>query len=301
MTASTSSNRAMPAKPKQCFVVSAFGKTPEDAKRTKQVLRHLVKRVLEPMGYEVRRADEIDDEGLITNQIIERLLDDELVVVDLTGQNPNVFYELAVRHAARKPVVHLITEGEPIPFDVANMRAIPYALDDPDVLEEARLICVARFSRSRRAAAPGPNPVSAARDVWLLRESDQPEVRDIGEILATVNDMKDEVRSLARRMVAERAPDQSLVGPLPSRADLSQAIVGRLAERHMSLSPSDTAVLEHLFVGGPLSAGDLERLAEYSRSTVLRCLRKLSAAGLVESIGIRGLYRADPALFEHVR
>lgn len=70
------------------------------------------------------RADEIDDEGLITNQIIEHLIEDDLVVADLTGLNPNVFYEVAVRHAARKPIVHLITTGQDIPFDVANMRAV---------------------------------------------------------------------------------------------------------------------------------------------------------------------------------
>ena len=48
-----------------------------------------------------------------------------------------MFYELAVRHAARKPIIHLITKGQDIPFDVSNMRAVPYALNDPDVLEEA--------------------------------------------------------------------------------------------------------------------------------------------------------------------
>ncbi len=130
--------RETQAVPRRCFVVSAFGATGEEKVRTKQVLRHLIRKVLEPRGYDVVRADDIDDEGLITNQIIEHLLEDDLVVADLTGKNPNVFYEVAVRHAARKPIVHLITAGEPIPFDVANMRAVQYALDDPDVLEQAQ-------------------------------------------------------------------------------------------------------------------------------------------------------------------
>jgi hypothetical protein len=113
---------------KTCFVVSAFGATSEEQTRTQQVLHHLVRRVLTPLGYAVVRADEIEDEGLITHQVIDHLLEDELVIADLTGRNPNVFYELAVRHAARRPVIHLITKGERnIPFDVANMRAISYA------------------------------------------------------------------------------------------------------------------------------------------------------------------------------
>lgn len=147
------------------------------------------------------RADQIDDEGLITNQIIEHLLEDELVVADLSGLNPNVFYEIAVRHAARKPIVHLIANGEEIPFDIANMRAVPYELGDPDVLEEAQ----AELGRKVRAIEDGDfqaaqNPISAARDVWLLRDSEQPDVRHAGDVLSSLNELRDEVRSLSRRV-----------------------------------------------------------------------------------------------------
>jgi hypothetical protein len=164
------------------------------------VLKHLVQKVLSDR-YTVIRADQIDDEGLITNQIIEHLLEDELVVADLTDLNPNVFYELAVRHAARKPIVHLISKGQDIPFDVSNMRAVPYALDDPDLLEEAQTELgrkVKAIEDSGFTAAP--NPVSAARDVWLLRASEQPEVRQAADLLAGLNQLQDEVRALARRM-----------------------------------------------------------------------------------------------------
>ena len=108
---------------KRCFVVSAFGSTPEEQRRTKQVLRHLVRKVLEPRGYVAVRADEIDDEGLITNQTSNTCSKTSSSSPTRAG-NPNVFYELAVRHVACKPVVHLITAGEQIPFDVANMRAV---------------------------------------------------------------------------------------------------------------------------------------------------------------------------------
>ncbi|HYP55745.1 MAG TPA: hypothetical protein VEQ41_05510 [Solirubrobacterales bacterium] len=189
---------------KRCFVVSAFGSTAEEQRRYKQVLRHLVQKVL-GSSFAVVRADEIDDEGLITNQIIEHLLDDDLVVADLTDLNPNVFYEVAVRHAARKPIVHLITKGQEIPFDVANMRAVQYALDDPDALEEAQEELrrkVQTIEENDWLAAQ--NPISAAMDVWLLRESEQPEVRKTGDLLGAVGELRDEVRSLARRI---RQPD----------------------------------------------------------------------------------------------
>jgi hypothetical protein len=185
---------------RRCFVVSAFGSNQEEQRRHKQVLRHLVQKVLGDR-FRVIRADEIDDEGLITNQIIEHLIDDDLVVADLTALNPNVFYEVAVRHAARKPIVHLITKGQEIPFDIANMRAVPYALDDPDALEAAQ----ADLDRKVKAIEENdwkaaPNPISAARDIWILQESEQPEIREAGEMLAAMGELRDEVRALARRV-----------------------------------------------------------------------------------------------------
>jgi hypothetical protein len=186
----------------RCFVVSPFGATADQQRRSKQVLRHLVQKAIGDR-YRVVRADEIDDEGLITNQIIEHLIEDELVVADLTDLNPNVFYEVAVRHAARKPIVHLITEGQEIPFDVSNMRAISYALDDPDTLQVAREELERKVeaieSNGWQAAA---NPISAARDVWLLQESEQPEVRKAGDLLASIGELRDEVRALSRRVDA---------------------------------------------------------------------------------------------------
>jgi ribosomal protein S25 len=185
---------------RRCFVVSAFGRTPEAQKMHGQVLRHLVKKVLDSR-YTVVRADQIDAEGLITNQIIEHLLEDDLVVADLTGLNPNVFYEVAVRHAARKPIVHLITKGEEIPFDVANVRAVPYALDDPDLLEEACQDLARKVEAIEEAGWQAAlNPISAARDVWLLRNSEQPGVRQTGDLLAALTDLRDEVRTLSRRV-----------------------------------------------------------------------------------------------------
>jgi hypothetical protein len=200
MTDETSIDGELEGPSRRCFVISAFGSNPDEQRRHKQVLRHLVQKVLGDR-FRVIRADEIDDEGLITNQIIEHLIDDDLVVADLTALNPNVFYEVAVRHAARKPIVHLITKGEEIPFDVANMRAVPYALDDPDALEAAQ----AELDRKVKAIEENnwkaaPNPISAARDIWRLQESEQPEEREAGEILAAMGELRDEVRALGRRV-----------------------------------------------------------------------------------------------------
>jgi hypothetical protein len=86
---------------------------------------------MEQFSLTVLRADAIDKPGVITRQVIEYLLRARLVVVDLSFHNPNVFYELAIRHAARLPVVQLIRTADRIPFDVNQIRTV--VIDTTDI------------------------------------------------------------------------------------------------------------------------------------------------------------------------
>jgi hypothetical protein len=61
---------------------------------------------------------------MITAQVIEHLVRARLVVADLSFHNPNVFYELALRHAVRRPVVQIIRVADPIPFDLDQFRTV---------------------------------------------------------------------------------------------------------------------------------------------------------------------------------
>ena len=76
---------------------------------------------------DVTRADEVSAPGTINNEIVTRLMHSDLVLADITFPNPNVFYELGLRHAARAGTL-LIKErdGKYAPFDVHPLRHIPY-------------------------------------------------------------------------------------------------------------------------------------------------------------------------------
>lgn len=65
--------------------------------------------------------------GSITSSIVEDLVNADVVIVDITGRNPNVFLELGMRYALRNKVTILIAQaGTPIPFDIAGYRYILY-------------------------------------------------------------------------------------------------------------------------------------------------------------------------------
>lgn len=88
---------------------------------------------------EVIRADEELNPGSISNDIFIKLMHSEYVIADITYPNPNVFYELGIRHAI-KPKTILIREKTDfsIPFDVSHLRYLEYTqeLDGMDKLAE---------------------------------------------------------------------------------------------------------------------------------------------------------------------
>jgi len=119
-----------PEAPKTCFVVAPIGDEGSEVRKHSDKVLKILKHALAPFNYEPVRSDQIAEPGMISHRMIQLLLDAPLVIADLTGANPNVYYELAIRHAVGKPVLQLIAKGEKIPFDVGDMRTIAMDISD---------------------------------------------------------------------------------------------------------------------------------------------------------------------------
>ncbi|HET8916547.1 MAG TPA: TRAFs-binding domain-containing protein [Candidatus Binatia bacterium] len=128
------------------FVAMPFGiKEQIDFNR---VYGELIKPALEDAGFEVFRADEEMRAGDIRTDMFQELLMADLVVADLSIDNPNVWYELGVRHALRaRGVIGIMCRRNYMPFDVYTDRVLTYqikdnppgaAIPDPERLEDGK-------------------------------------------------------------------------------------------------------------------------------------------------------------------
>lgn len=79
----------------------------------------------------IRADDDMFRTGKIVDQIWSGIHAARVLVAELTGRNPNVFYELGLAHALEKPVVLVSSNQDDVPFDVQHIRVIYYDVHDP--------------------------------------------------------------------------------------------------------------------------------------------------------------------------
>jgi hypothetical protein len=240
-----------PHQTKLCFVIGPIGDPEsETRKRSDQVLKHVFAKAVEDLGFTVERADQISQPGMITVQVLRRVLEAPLVIADLSDRNPNVFYELAVRHAAEKPVIHAIDSSQDIPFDVADLRTVKFDYKDLDSVERA-IVEIREQARQIESGHRAETPVKLAAVIQKLGAGGseleaifQVVLREILSALARLRaDLQPLIEAESKRgLVATLAgtpgsifgstvPVRALVSPLvptppasPSLSDLSQQI-----------------------------------------------------------------------------
>lgn len=118
-------------KEKKCFIITPIGdKDSEIFRKINGVISSVIRPLLLDNGFSVvKAAHEISEPGMINLQIVSMIVDSDLVVANITGNNPNVMYELCLRHVVAKPIIHICEEGTKLPFDIYGNRTIFYTND----------------------------------------------------------------------------------------------------------------------------------------------------------------------------
>src|SRR3990172_1753373 len=109
-----------------CFVMTPFGQWYD------LYYKEIFVPAIKEAGFEPVRADELFSSGSVVEQIWEQIDKAKVLLADLTGKNPNVFYELGLAHADRKPVVFTSGMLDDVPFDLRHLRVIIYDVREPN-------------------------------------------------------------------------------------------------------------------------------------------------------------------------
>lgn len=116
--------------PKMGFVIMPFSRTRSEDNWT-EVFSEVFQPALTECGYTCTRA-EVSTGSLITS-IVERLIEADIVIVDATDRNANVFYELGVRHALRRGTIIVSKGTEHVPSDLRGYWFLSYGLRPAEV------------------------------------------------------------------------------------------------------------------------------------------------------------------------
>lgn len=168
-----------------------------------QVYENVILPACKANGLEPVRADQIAVAGEITDQVFRHLLEDEVVIADVSGGNPNVMYELGLRHTTGLLTIQIGEFGQ-LPFDVAAVRSIMFSRSERGLVD-------ARKELEQALAvglAEGPDPVTAAR-VWSSLRGDVTAVAEpaspTNETVADEDDDDDSEGLLERMQAIEEA------------------------------------------------------------------------------------------------
>lgn len=134
---------------KKAFVLMPF-KEPYDS-----YYSAIFRPALETAGYSVTRADDLFTPHPIMLDVQKAIIEADLIMCEMSGRNPNVFYELGLSHAIGKPAILVSRKEEDIPFDLRHVRVIVYDYKLPGW--ETKL---------KESITNAANTVTESSDIW---------------------------------------------------------------------------------------------------------------------------------------
>ena len=191
---------------KTCFIISAIAK--EDSQTRKSAdhkFEYVYSPVLEDLGYKITRSDKISSPGSISREIVQNLIDADLVIADITDENSNVFYELAIRNAIKKPVIIFRKPEQVMPFDIYDKRAISISTTEPKIWEESKQQLRDQVTIAEKYPEQASESILTEFAFDLKNTSPR---TDYDKIYSLLKDIQDEVVQTPMKLHHETQPEQ---------------------------------------------------------------------------------------------
>jgi hypothetical protein len=223
------------------FVIQQIGVTDSpERRRADEIYEGIIVPAVKDLSLEPYRADLDLTPGAITPKMLAELLNARAVIADLTGRNPNVFYELGVTHSFVRPLVSIADTSKSLPFDAKDERVIElgeYPSTGLGLLQGQKAIASLKESL-KIVLADGYESPSPLRDVAASRSVDALAPKE--PLAAEMAQMRETLEEIRRTMRPR------FLVPAPVKIDVT--VLRRvIAENWKSLDPWS---LDKLVEGG---------------------------------------------------
>ncbi len=155
----------LPVIPGTCFVLMPFG---DEFKIVYQKIEEALKGLMT-----CTRADDLVEGKPILERILRGIATAELIVADLTGRNPNVFYELGIAHTRTKNVLLFTQNRSELPFDLNHLFCHQYDLHSTEGLSQLVQTVREMANKIRNKTIPAMLDSPLARTKRIVAYMDQ--------------------------------------------------------------------------------------------------------------------------------
>lgn len=214
---------------KTCFVITPIGDENSSIRRHIDGVINAAIRPALKSKYKINVAHEFTTTGSINKQVIVEIYDSDLVIANLTDLNPNVMYELAIRHALKKPVIMIMEKGDnKLPFDVANERTIFYKNDFQGVLDLKKEI--ERTEENMESIKNLSNPIYDAlyeytNDKSLINLAEKEGLEDVNVLKSILNKISNLEKTIYKNNLEVAATEEMTTKVFNIRLEFKDEVI----------------------------------------------------------------------------
>lgn len=225
----------------RAFVVMQVGaKDSPERKRADEIYDFIVAPAVKIAGLEPYRADLDLTPGAITPKMLLELLSARVVIADLTGRNPNVFYELGIAHSFARPLISIADSSSSLPFDAKDERVIELGEYSASGLTYAQGEQAKDFLQEslRIVLSDDYLPPSPLREVAANRSVDQ--LAPENPIAAEMAQIRETLEDIRQRVMPRVSVPRALRTDLKALRDVIARNIGYLDDNDFEMLSTET-------------------------------------------------------------